>query len=171
MSDEWKGLLDDDEKVIWQGRPSPRIKLAWQSTLDGLTSLFIIGFSIFWMVGASQAGGYFWMFGLLIFAVGLYKAVLIHFWKALERKATHYTLTNKRAFIALDGVNGKVLDSYPINADTTLTLKDGALTTIHFAEKSGQNGRTSFTTPVGLEYIAEGRAVYQLLRKVQAGSA
>ncbi|MEM8578578.1 MAG: aspartate carbamoyltransferase catalytic subunit, partial [Pseudomonadota bacterium] len=97
MSDPWDGLLDPDERILWQGRPDPAIKLEWGHPLGAFLALFVTGFSVFWMNGAAQAGGFFWMFGLLFFAIGLYMLAGVHFWKAFVRRRTHYTLTNKRA--------------------------------------------------------------------------
>lgn len=171
MNTEWDGLLDPDERIIWQGAPVPRLKLEWENSFQPLFFLFFTGFSVFWMVMASAGGGIFWTFGLLIFAVGIYNLVLIHFWKRYVRQHTFYTLTNKRAFIgsALP-FKGRTLDSYPMGQDRTISYIDADLPGIHFASriKSTRNGMTAI--PIGFENIADGREVYGLIRRVQDGA-
>ena len=172
MSDEWEGILDADERVIWQGAPVDRLRIGWDKPIEPFFFLFFTGFSIFWMVGASQAGGFFWMFGLLFFGIGIYNLVLIHFWKAYERRNTHYTLTNKRAFIATQGgFKGKRLNSYPISDTTPVSFSDGPLATIHFASRTAYGGRSRSTRTIGFEDITDGRDVYALIRNVQDGTA
>ncbi|MEM6760396.1 MAG: aspartate carbamoyltransferase catalytic subunit, partial [Pseudomonadota bacterium] len=142
MSDPWDKILDKDERIIWQGAPKVRVKMEWNNAFEAPVALFFTGFSIFWMISASRGGGIFWMFGLLFFGVGMYQLVLVHFWKAHQRRNTHYTLTNKRGLIATDSnFNGRVLDSYPLTEASTVTLKDGALVSIYFATKTIQGSR------------------------------
>ena len=166
--DPWAGLLDADEKILWQGAPEYRVRIEWDSPLHPFFFLFFTGFSIFWMVMASSAPGPFWMFGLLFFGVGFYNLVLVHFWKAYVRKNTHYTLTNKRAFLAMTlPFKGRSLESYPIRPETPLNLIEGTLSTIHFASKTSNVNNNTTETPIGFEDIANGREVYQKLRQIQ----
>ena len=172
MSTEWDGLLDKDEHIIWQGAPTPRLKLEWDSPFHPFFFLFFTGFSIFWMVLASGAGGVFWMFGLMFFAVGIYNLALVHFWKRYVRQNTFYSLTNKRAFIGTDNpFKGRTLDSYPLRADRTISYIDAALPSIHFASRTNSTNNGTTTIPIGFEDLADGRDVYGLIRKVQEGAA
>lgn len=132
---------------------------------------FFTGFSVFWMLMASQAGGFFWTFGLLFFFVGSYNLVGIHFWKAYLRRHTHYTLTNKRAFIGTSVFGRRSLESFPISPDTPINLIDGALTTVNFASRTKRSKNGSYEVPVGFEYIENGRKVYALMRESQESAA
>jgi len=172
MSDPWSGLLDEDESILWQGAPEKRLRIEWDSPFAPVFFIFFTGFSVFWMIMASRAPGPFWMFGLIFFAIGIYNLVLVHFWKAFERRNTHYTLTNKRAFIASKGTwKGKTLESFPIASETPIGLVDGALSTITFASKTKMTNRQMTEVKIGFEDIANGREVYKLIRQVQAGAA
>ena len=185
MSDEWKGLLYHDEKIIWQGSPEGRVRLEWKSAFTPIFFLFFTGFAIFWMMTASwmigEADGagpgiqgpfrYMWVFGLPFFAAGFYNLVLIHFWKARERRRTHYTLTNQRAFIGKTGITGKrSLTSHPITADTNLTISEGATSDVSFAKETKKNADGDpYVISIGFEDLANGREVYALMRKLQDG--
>lgn len=168
-AEEWQGILDPGEEIVWQGAPEPSVRFKFHSPSEPLFFLFFVGFSIFWMAMASMAGGFFWMFGLLFFFVGSYQLVGQHFYKAYLRKNIFYTLTNKRAFIASkNAVGHKSLESYPITSDTPLTLEEGTFTSIYFTTKraataSGHNR----VQKVGFELLADGRTVFERMRKVQ----
>ena len=169
----WEGILDEGETVLWQGRPDARVVFRIEKAFQFIFGLFFAGFAVFWMVMASQAGGAFWMFGLLHFGVGLAVAFGALFKDAYRRRHTWYTLTDRRAFIATDMPHkGRVLDSYPITPDTRLIMVDASarLATVNFAseEKRGNKGRR-FTVPVGFERIPEGEKVYRLMRNIQTG--
>lgn len=168
--DPWAGILDDGETILWQGRPDGAVSLSVANVMTSLFGLAFAGFALFWMIMASQAGGFFWMFGLLHFSVGLGLAAGPIFWDAYRRRHTWYTLTSQRAFIATDlPLKGKSLDSYPITDDTPLSLVDGPPTTIYFAAglRRGSNGKKRHTK-IGFERIAEGREVFRMMRQIQS---
>jgi len=112
------------------------------------------------------------MFGLLHFSVGFYLLVGIHFWKAHTRRRTHYTLTNKRAFIATNPVFGKrSLNSHLIGSHNEISLHEGETSDVYFAKEVRRMNRSQgVETPFGFEDIHEGRKVFALLREVQTAS-
>ncbi len=167
MSNSWDHLLAADEEIIWQGAPKAKVRLEWESPAHPFFYLFFTGFSIFWMSGASQAGGFLWTFGLLFFGVGMFNLVGIHFWKAFLRTREHYTLTNKRAFIASSAF-GKKLESYPITDTTQISLAEaGGTGDVYFAqkEKRGKNGATF--VKIGFSQIEDPRKVWALMCGLQ----
>lgn len=172
MTDGWDGILDEGEVVLWQGRPDASLVLGAANIVSGAFGLFFAGFALFWMVMAAQGGGFFWMFGLLHFGVGLSIALGPIFGGAFIRRRTWYTLTDKRAFVAIDlPVKGKSLDSYPINDNTTITFEEAGLSTIHFAKGRRYRGFKKRIGPIGFERIPDGRAVYRMIRDVQKGQS
>ncbi|HGG05419.1 MAG TPA: aspartate carbamoyltransferase catalytic subunit [Aliiroseovarius sp.] len=165
----WESILDDDETILWQGRPSGAVRLKPGNIVGMLGGLGFAGFALFWMIMASKAGGGFWMFGLIHFTVGLSIAFGAIFWNAFRRRFTWYTLTNKRAIIATDlPVKGRVLKSYPIRFNTVLEYEPGPPATIIFSEelRRGSKGRR-YTVKIGFEQISDGDRVYRLMRDVQ----
>ena len=170
MSDTgWEGILDQGEKILWQGRPDGGIHLKITNIMTFLFGLAFAGFALFWMVMAAQAGGGFWMFGLIHFAVGLGLSFGAIYWDAYKRRNSWYTLTDKRAFIARNlPLKGRNLKSYPINAVTVLDYQQGDLSTLLFTEevRRGNKGR-KYTVKIGFERIADGDKVYRLMRDLQ----
>jgi len=165
----WEGILDDGEHILWQGRPDPGFHMDLSKLPVALFGLAFAGFALFWMVMAAQAGGVFWMFGLIHFSVGLALAFGAVGWGNVKRRGTWYTLTDRRAFIAtnLPG-KGKRLDSYAITPDTRLSLRDGNPGSVMFSreERRGNKGR-AFSVDIGFERIAEAAEAYEILRTIQ----
>jgi hypothetical protein len=169
----WEGILDDGEKILWQGRPDGGFYFKPGNIATFVFGLFFAGFALFWMVMAASAGGGFWMFGLIHFAVGIGLSFGAIFWGTLRRNRTWYTLSDRRAFIATDlPFKGKELRSYPIERDTVLDYRQGRFSTIFFTDevRRGNKGRR-YTVPIGFERISEGEKVYRLMRDVQKGAA
>lgn len=167
----WEGILDKDVTILWQGQPDGAIVLGANSVITGLFGLMFAGFALFWMVMASLAGGYFWAFGLIHFAVGIAIMLSGPLAGAFIRRHSFYTLTDRRAFIAADmPLVGRRLKSYPITADTVLEFDDTPLASIFFASQTrrGKNGPRQ--VPVGFERIPDGRAVLAQMRGIQKGS-
>ena len=168
--DGWQGILDAGENILWQGRPNSKVKFEITHAFSFLFGLAFAGFAVFWMVGASQAGGGFWMFGLIHFFVGLSLSIGPPFYAAWRRKHTWYTLSSKRAFIATEmPALGRRMDIYPLNKDTNLSFDNGEPATIYFAETHKQTKNGSRVVKIGFERINDGKTVYSMIRKVQNG--
>ncbi|WP_235871424.1 aspartate carbamoyltransferase catalytic subunit [Shimia sediminis] len=172
MTDGWDGILDDDEAILWQGRPDGALTFDTGNIFALIFGLFFAGFALFWMIMASQAGGVFWMFGLLHFFVGLAVAIGPTFYSAFRRRHTWYTLTNRRAFIATDmPIRGRSLGSYPITRSTSMSLQEGPLDTLWFASTAKRTKNGTRTVKIGFERIEQGRDVLRMMRDIQEGRA
>ena len=166
----WDGILDEGEVILWQGRPVSGLSFHGIDIISTLMGLFFMGFSLFWMsmaasiamgFGKSDFGGIlpfiFPLFGLPFFFIGFYNAIGHILWDAYLRSKTHYTLSSKRAYIALDHpTQGKTLKNYPIDANTDVILKVGPPDSVWFAGKR-----------IGFARIEDGRAVLKLMRQIQ----
>lgn len=171
MPEGWRGILDDGERIVWQGRPDQSFQIDIRKAPLALFGTVFAGFALFWMAMAAQAGGFFWMFGLIHFSVGIGLIYSATFWTVLKRRRTWYTLTNRRAFIASNlPFAGKRLDSYALTPETRLSLKSGNPGSVVFAreERRGSKGRR-YTVDIGFERIAEADQVYALMRDAQRG--
>ena len=161
----WEGLIADDEKILWQGRPDQSFHMSGSMFFGVIFGLFFAGFALFWMIMASKASGPFWMFGLIHFSVGAGMVVWSIWGSTYSRRNTWYTLTDRQAFIATDFLTkGRQLKSYPIK-DATVTFQAGPPDTIHFAveERRGSKGHR-YTVPVGFERIEGGSEVMRIIR-------
>ncbi|WP_103763200.1 aspartate carbamoyltransferase catalytic subunit [Roseovarius confluentis] len=166
--DEWEGILDPGEQVLWQGRPDPAITFRAAHAAALVFGLFFAGFALFWMVMAAQAGGLFWMFGLIHFTVGLGIAFGGIFWEPWKRRHTWYTLTDRRAFIARDlPFRGRTLKSYPITDRTRLEFRDGTPGSIMFDHEMRRRKNGHYRVDIGFERIAKAEEVLRLMRQVQ----
>lgn len=171
VPDGWRGLLDRDEKILWQGHPEPGFRPDLSQPMLLMMGVFSMGFSLFWMMMASRSGGLFRMFGLLFFGVGFFNAIGIRFRKSYHRTKTHYTLTDKHAFIATDLFGEKRLKSYLIDADPALEFIDATPPGITFAQNTRRGKNGSYQVPVGFEYIADSHSVMQMIRDIRRGQA
>jgi hypothetical protein len=164
----WEGLLRDGEEILWQGRPEPGIALKPTHIFSTLFGLAFSGFAVFWMVMASRAGGFFWMFGLIHFSVGISMSVGTIIGPAYMRGKTWYTLTNRRAFIADISIFGqKRLNFYPIAPETPISIITGNYTTINFASKTRRGKNRTYTVPIGFERLNDGPTVSKLISDMQ----
>ena len=164
----WDGILDTDEEILWQGRPDPKFTFKPAMIFTTLFGMAFAGFALFWMIMASSAGGYFWMFGLIHFAVGVGIIAGSIILPSYKRRRTWYTLTSRRAFIAsVMPVFGKRLKSYPITADTQIEFQDNPIPSVMFASETRRGKNSSYTVPIGFELIHDARQVLTLLRSVQ----
>jgi len=165
----WRGILGDGERILWQGRPDQAFRINIRNVPLALFGAVFAGFALFWMAMAAQAGGAFWMFGLIHFFVGVGMIYSATYWTVLKRRRTWYTLTDRRAFIATDfPFRGKRLDSYSLTPRTRLSLKAGNPGSVVFAreERRGNKGRR-YTVDIGFEHIDGAEKVYALMREVQ----
>lgn len=168
--DEWEGILDADENIIWQGRPDPGFELRPRQIFPAVFGMFFAGFALLWMIGAAFAGGLFWTFGLLHFSAGLAVIWGAMFYPSFARRRTWYTLTGKRAFIASDmPLVGRRLTSYPINKQTLLDFNDGKPPSVIFASKTVKSDDSSYQREIGFERITDAREVLAKMRAIQNG--
>ena len=174
----WEGLLDEGEKILWQGRPNGRFRISIASVLASMFGLFFMGFAVIWtaiaFAAASSMGGWAYLFplwGVPFIVVGACVAFGPHLGDVYRRRHTWYTLTNRRAIIARAMFGRRSLDSYPITPETRLEAEFDSESNIFFAENiTGDEGET-LTRRIGFEMIDEGRSVYEVIRRVQRGEA
>jgi len=166
--DGWAAILDEGEKILWQGRPDGAVVFKAVNIMTFIFGLFFAGFALFWMVMAAQGGGGFWMFGLLHFSVGIGLSFGSLFWGAFKRRHTWYTLTDRRAFIATNlPLKGRQIKSYPIKPETLLDFTDGPFATLNFGVEWRRGKNKSYTVDIGFERIKDGPKVYRLMRDIQ----
>lgn len=95
FSSQLNRLLEAGEKVLWSGKP---VKVPFM--FPGLRiipfGLFFMGFSIIWMWVASQAPGFFWLFGLIFFFIGFAVSFGAPIRQLMAYKNTEYMITNRR---------------------------------------------------------------------------
>lgn len=154
--------LNDDEKIIWQGRPVQGIlrnpaHIGWGLALLGLGLWLIMG-----RVGPLAVIGA--ILGLSLMLAGGY---LIYFHAIVEknrRASTYYALTNQRVVLAY---SLRVL-AYPILPQSRFTLKKGRFDTVLFAVDSQLGAQQGASLRgVGFGHLESGDEVYALMQEIQ----
>ena len=171
----WEGLLDDDEEILWQGRPWGGVVVRGSDIFESVFGLFFAGFAIFWISMASSMGvprnapgifQLFPLFGLPFLAVGLHMVVGKYFWRAFVRRHTNYTLTNKRGFIATDVFGNRKLKSYGLGEGLEQSAQGD---TLWFASelrrRHSKHGSRTYRKKIGFELIEDGAKVMGLARR------
>ncbi len=174
-SDGWEGILAEGETVLWQGQPDGALAMDWSRADEAGMGAFFVLFSLVWMGGAAQAGGFFWMFGLIFFGIGLWNALGPNLLDTLARRRTWYSLTDRRAFIATDlPGQGRRLAAHPIVDATMIEIDlpgpDG-LGAVWFATRDSADW-TSWKRRrirrVGFTRIRDPQRVAGMIRDIQA---
>jgi hypothetical protein len=168
---DWQGLLAKDEEILWQGRPGSRVHWSALLTPRTLMGVFFTGFALFWIsAAASMTGGgnfpfvfrLFPLFGIPFLLAGLNMLGGHAIWDAFKRANTHYTLTNRTAFIARNTFGKRTLRSYPIAEMDRILLEDGDPGSVIFSDmQSGPDTRP------GYYQIDDAREVFAFLREAQ----
>lgn len=176
----WEGLLAPGERILWQGRPQGGV--VWSGLIDPRTPFGAVfaGFSIFWVATAAtlapRSGGVigmvFPLFGLPFVAVGLYLLAGRLFWDAYLRSVTHYTLTDRAAFIATAAFGRRRLERVELQPGMRLTLDEGAPGSVLFGAGPVrfQNGRRQ-PAGFGFRRIGEARQVYGMMARIVTPAA
>ncbi len=170
----WTGHLDDDERILWQGRPDGRLRIRLSSLATSIQGAFLMAFALFFANVTFEMtvgeGVWHWILPALALPfvlVGVYMLVGQYLWDTLRRRRTWYTLTDRRAFIARH-LLGRNLAEHPIDATTRLEFQErrGGLGTIWFSgnRQRGRNRR------VGFEMIGDARRVHKMMRFIQKDS-
>jgi len=185
-AEQWRQLLDPDERLLWDGQPVGGIRFTPKSIGASLFGLFFLGFAIFWTLGAASplltgwtgrmptGMGWFFiffpLFGLPFIAAGYWMVFGQHLSNARQRRHTRYALTNKRAIIT-NWAGRRSLKSYPIGPDTVVDYQPGAEATIWFSTKvtTDSDGDT-VTERAGFEHFEDGEAAYAAIRRIQNGT-
>ena len=168
----WEGILEEGEKILWQGRPDGRLRIGLRHVASFLFGLLFAGFALLWMIMAAAAGGLFWSFGLIHFTIGLGVALGPLAADVIRRRNTWYTLTDRRAFIATDlPLVGRGLKSWPITPNMPLELAGDDPPSLFFAEEYRRGRHGPRRVPVGFEAIPDAPEVMALIRKIQKGRA
>lgn len=161
--------LQPGERILWEGLPQPGGLLDVSRPGEMVFGLAFIAFSLFWMTKALEQGA-FWLFGLPFLVVGMKLA----FWRAyqprLRAKFARYTLTDRRAIVAmhwpLAGVREHALTLTP----ATIVDSEGEPATIRLHQQmTGPRG--AVTESLIFDRIDEGAQVLALIRQVQRGAA
>lgn len=143
-----------DEVILWKGKPDSKIIFKAENTSNMLSGIFLLGFSLFWCVGAS--GGFqslAWVLGAPLVAIGIYLVIGRPIHVSYMRKKTYYVITNKKIIRLykdrIDTIDGRCLPQMHIRG-----FKDG-FGNIYFGQRIAyvRNGRTRYSYEGGYFHL------------------
>lgn len=165
---EFAQYLDPQERLIWAGKPKGGFRLQMLDIFLIPFSLVFCGFSIFWMIMASQASIFFALFGIPFVIVGLFLVFGRFIYDKNKRESTTYGLTQERILIKSGKMKVQV-QSFSLSAlpDIDLVETSDGRGTISFGPKNPMMERAqamgSFPGMKGtssLSEISEARKVF-----------
>ena len=167
--------LDKNETLLWTGQPQKGVVFRTSDIFLIPFSLFWCGFAIFWVIGASQAGGLFALFGVPFVIIGLIFVFGRFIIDVKQRDNTFYGITKERIIIK-SGVFSKNIKSLNIKTltDIEYTEKNDGSGTISIGPKNpmmmwgnGMNWWPGVKPTPQFDLIPEVRKVYNQIIEIQ----
>jgi hypothetical protein len=175
----WEGYLEPGERVLWQGRPDGAMRADLTNLRRTAFGAVFAAVALVWTVAVLRQGvpnGLMALVmplaGLVFVALGVNLATGGIPFGVWRRRATTYTLTDRRAIVATQWLGRRGLASYPLGPDTHATFDDGPPPAIWFARAFVPTEEGSARTRRGFTHLGpDARAVYDLARRIQRGQA
>lgn len=184
-SQGWTDFLAPGEKLLWQGRPAPGVRLGDFLTARLPFGLVFTAFAVFWIMATSamtqntsMGFEFFPLFGIPFVLVGLHQVIGAPLWDAYERTHSWYALSDQAAFIATELFGRRALKRIPLADMNALELEDGVEGTVWFKRETQVHTSTTRTknglprhrtytsqTRTGFKRIADARQVYGLIAR------
>ena len=160
--------LDASERVLWNGRALPDLRLESGSLRHSAFGFVFFGVAVASLLAAGKESTVFPVLWTLPFVlVGIYHFVGHFFWSALCRRYTEYAVTNQRVVVR-SGILSKTTQSIEYRKIRTLTLteKSDGSGTIQFGESNAVDAGEAITSSATrMEAVPDARSVYGIIRK------
>lgn len=177
ITTELQQYLDNNEKLVWTGRPKTGIVFRSADIFLIPFSLFFCGFAIFWFTTALISGApfIFAMFGIPFVVIGIIMVFGRFIIDAKQRNNTYYGLTDDRIIIK-SGIYTKSIKSLNIKtlSDIDYVEKNDGSGTINFGQKNpimissnGMNWWPGVKETPSLDLIQDVRKVYKKIVEIQ----
>ena len=182
------GQIAAGETILWQGQPASGI--LWRNLLQKETIIGLVfgGFAIFWIIGARSNvpasapdvfSLIFPLFGLPFVLIGVWLVIGRLIWDAALRSGTHYTLTDRNAYISRDMLGRRSFESWPLDGIKAMHLDDGHPGSVFFEVSAAVRQEHARPLPVrapltfrkpelGFRQIDDPRRVHRLIKETQA---
>jgi len=180
--------LDQDEKLLWSGKPRSGIVFRSSDIFMIPFSLMWGGFAIFWEISvlsmpAEKAGPVaiiFPLFGIPFVIVGLYMIFGRFYLDAHQRQKAAYGITNSRIII-ISGVFSQSIKSLNLKTLSDITISEKADGSGTISLGPSQMASWFFTgtpwpgmdkfCPPSFDLIDDAKQVYDIIRKTQNTSS
>ena len=166
----WEEIFEPGEVLLWQGRPDPSFVWQKRHILPVILGLGVACLGVLWIFFTPLGDGYTVIMGVVLLLLAAFLAIAPPVMAAMVRKASWYSLSNKRAYIAMHRPNlGRKLAAYPIDPDFEIKFDAKTPATITFAIAVRQTGSVSDPVAISFDLIEDGQKVYDLMCEIQRG--
>jgi hypothetical protein len=185
-SADWAEVLEPGERLLWQGRPDPGLRLRWRHLPLALVGAMIVGLAgllaeqaLTGLTAGDEGAGALLALAAGLGGFGLWCLLAPAIGDMLRRRGTAYALTERRALVETDFL-GRGLAAWPITAESPIWLQPGrpgsACFGIHrpragIADRLLRGGPALKERAVCFECVAEAERLVALLEDVREGKA
>ncbi|MGR3468546.1 MAG: hypothetical protein ACU0CI_11785 [Shimia sp.] len=170
MSSRWDAHIDDDETILWEGRPDQGFHLGTEEIIELAIGIVFLGGVLFFATGVrSSNDGIFdiVLAGAVLIGVGLIGLAFVG--NLIERRGAWYALTDRAAMIETNSIfRGRKIRGFMVTPDMPVSLQPTTPPTIYFAEEIVYSQDGSHIVKIGFERIAEAEKVLELLEQQMA---
>lgn len=178
-AESWHDFFEPGEKLLWEGAPEPLgipglggIALSIFGMPFFGAGLFILYSAITGQTIPDDSGGtwqgiWLFLFGTPFFLVGAALFLGPWFYYALSHLYVRYALSNRAGYITVRFL-GRRMKMYPIDPLTDVEIEFGRHSSVFFHKgyRKDSDGDV-IDVRTGFENIRDGRAVYDMIRRVQ----
>ncbi|MGR3492222.1 MAG: hypothetical protein ACU0DW_09200 [Shimia sp.] len=169
MSSRWAKRLDQDETLLWEGKPDTRFHLTPIVMLEVAAGVLLIIGAIAYGINLGERLDQFGQIVLTIATItGLFMVGHGLLSDVISRRGQWYALTDRAAMIERDPLVGQsAVETYAIDQDMPISLENTRPPTLWFADKLVDTESGQMVEKIGFERIAEAQDVLALLREAQ----
>jgi len=163
---DWTEVLEDGEKLLWQGRPGIGIVVSFVHYIFILS--FVLNFANIYYFSERSEQHSLAVHLLFIFYFLLLAWTIVG--PSFVRRRSNYALKNKRALIAMHKPFAQAqITSYPAQNWTPLVLTDKPPSNLYFSSRKTLAFRAADRhQKVGFEQISDGNDVHKIMQDVQS---
>ncbi|OIQ36001.1 MAG: hypothetical protein BM558_14400 [Roseobacter sp. MedPE-SW] len=164
---DWTEVLEDDERLLWQGRPGTGIVVSTAYYLFAFNIAILSAVHYFYSNAREPYFTAVSIFYVILFCVMTAWGLV---WPSVIRRCCKYAVTNKRALVAVQKPFTQTqITSYPAQDWTPLVLTDKAPANLYFTSRKILALRAADrNVQVGFEQISNGNDVHKIMQDVQS---
>lgn len=171
MSDDWHGILRDDEAILWQGKPDDGFYIHPSRRKTFVVGAFFTAIGLTLLVlGLIVAEIPMILFALFFLAISLTLTLGQSLWPTYKRRHTFYSLTNQRAILGIALPRRKrTLKFFDIQPEATYEFIPGPIGSIVFdhEDQGVKVNNVPQLFAVGFMRFAEAPEVWQMVQDLQ----
>lgn len=164
---DWTEVLEDDERLLWQGRPGIGVVVSTFQYLIMATFLLSVSNIYYFSGGPPEKHA----LAVDLFYTAYFVLIVLYvLWPSVIRRRSKYAVTDKRALIAMQRPFSQTqITSYPAQDWTPLVLAGKAPSNLYFTNRKILALRAADrNVQAGFEQISNGNDVHKIMQDVQS---